>query len=375
MRLLKLGIYHPSYLRDFYAARLTLGGQTYAHQHQTLIDDCFGSSDFWTSALEKLGYETADLIANAEALQKAWARENDFNFSANDWLFEIATAQIIKFRPDVLLVADYTTFSPEFLRNLRLNCPSLKLILGWCGAPYQNLDVMREWDVALSCVPEIVEDFRAKGLQSYHVNHAFAPRILEKLDLQSQSKIDFAFVGSVVKQSKFHVEREQLLLALVEKTNLQIWSDMKQPSFLQRFSSIFAPAPEIDRRIRRRTNPPVFGLEMFQKLRDSRVVFNNHIDISPKSASNMRLFETTGTGACLLTDWRENLSELFEPDAEVLTYKSAEEGVEKVQYILENESERRQIAEAGQRRTLRDHTFENRAARIDEIIRQFLGRK
>ena len=130
--------------------------------------------------------------------------------------------------------------------------------------------------------------------------------------------------------------------------------------------------PQIDENILRRARAPVFGLEMFQKLRDSRVVFNQHIDISPVSASNMRLFETTGVGACLLTDWKKNLSELFVPDEEVLTYDSAEECAEKVRYILERESLRRQIAEAGQRRTLREHTFVNRAARIDEIIRKVL---
>jgi len=84
------------------------------------------------------------------------------------------------------------------------------------------------------------------------------------------------------------------------------------------------------------------------------------------------LFEATGVGACLLTDWRENLSDLFEPDKEVLTYRSAAECVEKVNYILEHEDERLSIAAAGQLRTLREHTFDNRAARIDEIIRSVL---
>ncbi len=110
---------------------------------------------------------------------------------------------------------------------------------------------------------------------------------------------------------------------------------------------------------------------MFQQLRNSRVVFNNHIDISPVSASNMRLFETSGVGACLITDWKENLADLFEPDVEVLTYRTAAECAEKVKYILEHETKRREIAEAGQRRTLREHTFENRVAEVDDIIRDF----
>ncbi len=68
MRLLKLGIYHLTYLRDFYLKRPELKRQPYAVQHRTLIDDCFGASDFWTNALTKLNYETTDIIANARYL-------------------------------------------------------------------------------------------------------------------------------------------------------------------------------------------------------------------------------------------------------------------------------------------------------------------
>lgn len=400
MRFLKLGIYYATYLRDFYAKRSGLENQIYSHQHRELIDDCFGSSDFWTGALNNLNYETLDIIANAEPLQTRWARENDFVFAEKNWLFEIAAAQIKKFRPDILFVADYTTFTPEFLRNIRRECPSIKLILGWCGAPFQNFDVMREWDVALSCVPELVTEFKKNGIESFHVNHAFAPRILKAIDTESEPEIDFAFIGSILKQSRFHVERERLLNHLVENTNLQIWSDIKRESSKPRrnysirgAARFIVNAPErlmknlsfarnnlpseaeqaVNENIIKRAHSPVFGLEMFQKIRDSRVVFNQHIDISPVSASNMRLFETTGIGACLLTDWKENLSELFEPDVEVLTYRTAEECAEKVRYILDNENLRRRIAEAGQRRTLREHNFENRAARIDEIVRAFLS--
>jgi spore maturation protein CgeB len=404
MRLLKLGIYHTTYLQNFYRSRPALKQQSYDVQHRALIKDGFGSADFWTSAFNKLDYETADLVANAEFLQKRWARENDCRFDERRWLFEIAAAQIKKFRPDVLLIADYSTFTADFLRNVRRECPSVRLILGWCGAPYSDLSVFREWDVALSCVPEMVADFRAAGLRGFHVNHAFAPRILNELDTKSPPSIDFAFIGSVLKQNKFHLERERLLLHLVKFTNLQIWSELKRPTFGERGNAqlrrgiygLVTRAPQkltdklplarriaawkmpsasengIDELIARRTHPPVFGLEMFRQLRRSRVVFNNHIDISPVSASNMRLFETTGVGACLLTDRKKNLPELFEPDKEVLTYASAEECVEKVRYLLENEAARRAMAEAGQRRTLREHTFENRAARIDEIIRQSL---
>jgi spore maturation protein CgeB len=124
----------------------------------------------------------------------------------------------------------------------------------------------------------------------------------------------------------------------------------------------------VDLRITDRAQPPVFGLAMFQLMHDSKITLNTHIDASSTSASNMRLFEATGVGTCLLTDWKDNLLQLFEPDQEVVTYRSPEECIEKAQYLLSHERERQAIAEAGQRRTLRDHMIRNRVEVLHEII-------
>ena len=401
MRLLKLGVYYPAYLERFYAARPGLAARPYAEQHAALIDDCFGSADFWTRALAALGYETCDLVANAEPAQKSWATEYGVSFDERSWLFDITARQVEAFRPDVLIVADYTTVTAPFLRHLRDVCPSIRLVLGWCGAPYHDASVFGECDAVLSCVPEMVARFRESGHRSHHVNHAFDARVLEKIDAAATPTADFVFLGSIIKSDQFHLEREQVLTKLVEETGLQIWSEVgsRNPSQQQqrrqtaRVSALpfvggaarraarflFGDAATsslpstVDPRIARRARPPLFGLEMFQQLHDSRVALNTHIDISPVSASNMRLFEATGVGTCLLTDWKANLSELFEPDAEVVTYRDADECVEKVRYLLEHEAVRRRIADAGQRRTLRDHNFDARAAQIDAVIREALS--
>ena len=382
MRLLKLGVYYRTYLEQFYARRPGLAAAPYAAQHSALIDDCFGSSDFWTRALSHLGYETLDLVANAEPLQRAWAAEHGLTIDGQDWLFGITEAQVKEFRPDVLFVADYTTVTAAFLRRLRDVCPSLRLVLGWCGAPYSDGSVFGECDLVLSCVPELVAHFNEVGHRSRHVNHAFDPRVLEKLGAQSAPAADFTFIGSVVKSERFHLERERILARLVAETGLQIWSEVgpppPPPSRVRRAARLLLgraapPRSTVDADVVSRARPPLFGLEMFGRLRDSRVALNTHIDISARSASNMRLFEATGVGACLLTDWKENLGDLFEPDAEVVAYRDAGECVEKVKYLLGHESRRRGIAAAGQRRTLREHTFASRAARIDAVIREELS--
>jgi spore maturation protein CgeB len=409
MRLLKLGIYHPVYLKQFYAERAGLASQPFALQHAALMRDSFGSSDFWTTALSCLGYETVETIANVEPMQKSWATEHGVSYDESRWLFDIATAQVEAFQPDALIVADYSTLSADFLRHLKSRCPSIRLTLGWCGAPFRQTSVFHEWDIVLSCVPELVQYFRLNGHRCHHLNHAFAPVILDRLKSTDAKSADFVFLGSIVKREQFHEERERILVKLVERTNLQIWSDINQPPASQQRSASarqwaydavqaaqragvpsallsatplinrvvqWEARPEvsrpIDARLTERAHPPLFGMAMFQQLHDSKLALNKHIDISPVSASNMRLFEATGVGSCLLTDWKENLPDLFEPDVEVLAYRDAAECVEKARYILDHDDARRAIAEAGQRRILREHTFAHRATQIDAIIKEEL---
>ena len=131
----------------------------------------------------------------------------------------------------------------------------------------------------------------------------------------------------------------------------------------------YRPMVAVHPRLKTFAQSAVFGLEMYQTLRKSKVTFNHHIDISANSASNMRLFEATGVGACLITDWKNNLKEFFVPEQEVVTYKSVDECVEKVKWLLRHPQERQMIAKAGQARTLKDHTFGQRAVQLDKIIK------
>ncbi len=79
-----------------------------------------------------------------------------------------------------------------------------------------------------------------------------------------------------------------------------------------------------------------------------------------------------GIGTCLLTDDGKNINDLFEPGKEIITYSSVDEAVEKVTYLLDHEDERAEIARAGQKRTLKDHTIFNRCELIDDEIQSKL---
>jgi len=114
-----------------------------------------------------------------------------------------------------------------------------------------------------------------------------------------------------------------------------------------------------------------WGREMYEVLRRSKITLNHHIEVAGPFANNSRVFEATGTGTLLITDWKKNLYEMFEADKEVVTYRTPEECIELLSYYLDHDEERESIARAGQQRTLRDHTYYQRMGELVEIVRRY----
>jgi len=107
-----------------------------------------------------------------------------------------------------------------------------------------------------------------------------------------------------------------------------------------------------------------WGRKMYEILRDSAVTVNEHGSIVP-FANNCRLYEATGVGTALVTDWKPNLADLFALGTEVAAYRSATECIELLGRYLDDRAGRDVLAGAGQQRTLRDHTY---GARMEELV-------
>lgn len=373
--------------------------KSFEEQKAALDYDAFGWANYWSNALTPLGYNVMEFTINAEPMQRAWAKEN-LNANAKMDLKEIALRQVKCFKPEILWFEHY---DEDLLIRIRSEVTSIKLVMVWVGSAIPQLNMRKQIDLILSCAPESVEYFKKAGYPSAHLHHGFDPRINERLK-NGPKLFDFSFIGQLLRGNRFHLFREQLLEQLVSQTRLEIfspvadfgWKDnvkalltacvyncIQAMKFIGFRNSVLKGLPlvgkrmqwsskpilSVNRKLKPFMKPAVFGLEMFQVLRDSKVTLNIHADSSPYFASNMRLFETTGVGSCLVTDWKKNLHELFEPDKEVVVYKTADECVEKVKWLLDNPKEREEIARAGQLRTLKEHTFAHRAVLLDDIIK------
>lgn len=82
----------------------------------------------------------------------------------------------------------------------------------------------------------------------------------------------------------------------------------------------------------------------------------------------MRLFEATGVGCALLTDWKSDLSDYFEEGKEVLTFKSVEDLIEKMKFLIRNPNNAKVLGQNAQSRVLQEHTTDIKINRLSKII-------
>jgi len=341
--------YYPQFLESHYRRNPGLDSAPYSKQLDSLVSRCFGDSDFYSAPLRAAGWDASDLLANCAQVQQTWARENAFLGNG----FEIALEQIRRLRPNVVYIQDLSLATSAVLSAIR---PHTDLIVGQIACPLPSQTDLARLDIVFSSFPHFVERFRASGVTAYYIPLAFDPRVLSKLP-QVERRFATTFVGGL---SAAHSQGTQFLEQVTRAVPVDFWGYGAE--------TLSANSP-----IRARHRGEVWGLDMFSLLRQSRITLNRHIDVAEKYANNMRLFEATGCGALLITDYKENLNDLFEIGKEVVAYRDADECAALIQYYLSHLDEANAIASAGQARTLAEHTCANRMARIADILERHLA--
>ena len=117
-----------------------------------------------------------------------------------------------------------------------------------------------------------------------------------------------------------------------------------------------------------KSSKPKLGIEMLRAIKLSKISLNFHIDVAKNEAANLRMYEVTGSGSCLLTDYKDNINEIFIDGEEIMTFKNVDECSRKIDFLLSNNKILKKISTQGQRRTLSDHSFKNRSEDLVEII-------
>jgi spore maturation protein CgeB len=393
MRILVVNADYPRFLAWLYRRQPGLENATYAAQMAARNSSLFGVADFYSRNFTALGHAAAEVHVNNPWLQAAWAREHGMTIETAEpsiaigsdalpgWLQRavapfkpmlrplarkvglspkldaqaerILLAQIEDFKPDLVLNQDTFHVDTGLMRRIkRIGNP---ILIGQIGiAPTRGED-WAVYDLLISQLAATVNYFRRLGVRA-EVNHlAFEPTLLDMLPAAPAKDIDLSFVGTV---SADHRQRIALLEAVAERFDLKLYGNPPQ--------ALPASSP-----LHRCFQGEVWGADMYQALRRSKITLNSHIDMAGREAGNVRLFEATGVGAFLLTDFKDNLHTLFDPEREIAVWRSIGDCIAGIERYLADDASRAAIAKAGQDRTMTAHTYRQRTREIMKIVERF----
>jgi hypothetical protein len=333
-----LDTYYPQFL-----ARLRRPEMPYEALLELTLNYSFGTADFYSRGLSRLGWNCFDIIANDTVLQAKWAEENNSKIFSHGI---IAVSQITHFNPQIIFCQDLSLFSLEQLKEFKRRG---HILAGQCSCALGDVEKVRCFDILFTSFPYYIAKFESIGVHGIYLPLAFDPVVLKRTGEQSEKTIPCCFVGGIGHQwdNTIHI-----LDAIAQQIKgAQFWG----------YGYDHVP------QLKAHWKGEAWGLDMYRLLRSSKIVINRHGAISRGCSNNLRLFEATGCGALVLTETSSNIEDFFEPD-EIVTYRSAAEAVDKIRYYLDHDDERRTIAAKGQARTLKDHTYAQRMPRVSELL-------
>lgn len=364
--------YYPQFLSSLYAQFPELASKRYEDQLNFIFSQCFGTADYYSKNLTKLGCKAEEVIPNNEILQLQWAQEHGMNIPRHPiWStlrripkarrlmpnfyksLTILMEQIRTASPDVLYVQDLSFLPLSFLREVKEH---VRILVGQIACPLPKNKVFAHYDILLSSLPNYVSMFRSLGIKSEYFKIGFDNTIFDEVKKEA-IKYDVVHVGGY---GPLHNERNDLLERVAQEIRIDFWG----------YGADNLPSGS---RIRQNYHGECWGIDRYRIFRQSRIVITKHIQrVAGDYCNNMTMYEATGCGALLVTDYKKNIHDLFSPGKEAVAYASPEEAVRKIKYYLEHDQERKEIAHTGQQKTLREHSYYCRMQELIAIIKEYI---
>ncbi|WP_052597854.1 glycosyltransferase [Aureispira sp. CCB-QB1] len=333
---------------------------------QTLIADRFYTLHILKPALD-FSEEVFYTLWDYEALQLKWARENGWNETN---LKKILYAQIETYQPDVFYNMSPTFFNKEELDN---NLAPSILRICWSASPFFDNELFKLYKTRLTNVPLDVQPISKVGFRSDLFQPAYDP-LMDSYAKNTERPIDLFFYGQYAR-SIFKTRNKQLdrLLEFKQQSDLNIeillqYRVEKEPvvniPYIRRFWQKITHPSEM---VRQLSGAPIFGLDIYKKISQSKIVFNAGVDFSKEYKVNMRNFEVLGCGAHMLSDIGI-YPDGFEMGTHFSTYTDIEDCIQKVEALLKDDAKRLSIAKAGNEMVQTQYTKEKQWQKFQDIV-------
>lgn len=175
---------------------------------------------------------------------------------------------------------------------------------------------------------EIIDQFK-KHLPGFY-NNPYSPFLTDRITMSQ------LYMGSKISA----MERVRIMKLLSERFSVDLYTASDTSSL-----------------------PHVHNHGLAKTLEEMPLIFYNsyiNLNITSKSIRSgipLRVFDILGCGGFLLTNFQQEIPELFVPGEDLIIYESLEDLAEKCSYYLSHESERIEIAHNGFQKAASQHTY------------------
>lgn len=372
MKILFVQTNYDPFLFTFYQKTKNWQKLSYKKLKLKWSEEWFGVSNFYSKYLKTCGWVGENVVINDWNIQSKWAHDHELNVTRKEisflkfippsirnflglsgWMKKIFFEQLNFYKPNVVYVFDLSIFSTTDIKKIKRVA---KLVVGQIAYPLPiNKRPLFEYNLIISSFPHYVKMFKQWGIESKYLKLAVDSEIPKKIRLKKRI-YDVTFVGGLI---PYHKKGNLALSKLATEVKVDIWG------YGEKTLPLRSP-------IKKNFHGQAWGRKMYEIFAQSKIVINRHIDIAKDFANNLRMFEATAMGALLITDHKKNMNEFFEVGREVVTYINPDDLIQKVKYYLAHLKEAEKIAKAGQKRTLKEHTYRLRMKELDGILRKYL---
>ncbi|WP_052404889.1 CgeB family protein [Bacillus rubiinfantis] len=315
---------------------------------------------FISSGTKTLSYLDPNFISAFRELEKASGSAFAFAcYHSDRERIQTLYNKIQTFKPDVILSLNRSLTPDTIARLKRYNIP---LGLYLVDDPYlitYHLPLARQYQFVITEDSGSVPVYRNHGIKALHLPLAVNPSFYSPMEVSDQYKSDICFVGSAL-PNRLRLF-DELTPYLRKKKFIIIgrwWERLKHFAILK---------PHI----LNRTIPPQ---ETAKYYNGAKIVLNIHripndVNRNPRNipayTPNNRTFDIAACKAFQLATCRRDLKNYYHLGEEMICYQGIEDLKQKIDYYLQHEAERNEIAERAFARTLEDHTY---IVRFQELI-------
>jgi spore maturation protein CgeB len=264
-------------------------------------------------------------------------------------------ACVKKSKPDVLFVITGNTIEPETLWKIR-NQTATTLVNVFTDNPFvfmKRFGSIEAYHYFFVKDTYILTTLKKAGLNNvFYLPQCTNPEIHKPMTLtggdESVYCTDVALIGSM------YPYRAKAIEQLVEfKPAIwgRGWSDSSNPEVKKLYRG-----------------KDIRGTQKAKAISGAAISLNPHHPLNDINGTGSRTFDIAACRGFQLADYKSDIEKLLKIGEEIICYKTIDELKKLIDYYLKHSDERAEIAEAGYRRVMKDHTYDVRAKQILEII-------